>query len=59
MPIYQPNNFGVNPNVPANQDFQGMHMPKTALKYAPDYPEQSKLMDDDLDRTLEERLKKL
>lgn len=59
LPIYQPNNFGPNGNVPMNPNFQGMHLPKTALKYAPDYPEQSKVVDDDLDRTLEERLKRI
>lgn len=43
MPIYQPNNFGVDPSMPINkaQDFQGMCVPKTAIKFAPDYPEQS------------------
>lgn len=59
LPIYQPNNFGPNGNVPMNPNFQGMHLPKTALKYAQDYPEQSKVVDDDLDKTLEERLKRL
>ncbi len=59
MPVYQPNNFGVNPNLPMNPNFQGMNVPKTALKYAPDYPEQSKIHEDELDRNLAERLKKL
>lgn len=49
----------MNPNAPMNPNFQEMHMPKTAIKFAPDYPEQSKLMDDDLDKALNERLKKL
>jgi len=60
MQIYQPNNFEQNPNGPTtNPNFPGMHLPKTALRYAPDYPEQSNFVDDDLDKTLEERLKKL
>lgn len=62
MQVYQPNNFGVNPNsvpVNPNQNFQGMCVPKTAAKYAPDYPEQSTLQSGDLDQALLERLKKL
>lgn len=59
MPIYQPNNFGPNGNMPMNPNFQGMHLPKTAMKYSADYPEQSRVMDDNLDKTLEERLKRL
>lgn len=59
LPIYQPNNFGPNGNVPMNPNFQGMHLPKTALKYAQDFPEQSKVVDDELDKSLEERLKRL
>lgn len=35
LPIYQPNNFGVNPNIPINTDFQGMYMPKNAAKMQP------------------------